>query len=236
MRKFHFILTGSAFIVAALTSSLLYLQAETTAEITIELFDTTEKLSSEKIITKTLRKELEVAELDFKEYKENAACLIALNALKGIISDNEINDLVKEIPKGNPFTSKFQVTSSFGESTGFFPRKEHKGIDGIPEDVHLGNKDIMAFASGEVVSFGVDRVHGKNIIIEHSDKVRTRYSHLYKIFYSGTTGKYVTSETKIGIMGNSGFSQNPHLHFEILIKVNDDKWAQINPHPYIEGE
>lgn len=166
--------------------------------------------------------------------KENAAYFLALEPVYEYFTEEELYELIKEIPKGNLFTTKFQVTASFGESTGFFPRDNHKGIDGIPKNAHLMDWKVMGFAPGKIIDFAYDRIHGKNILQEYSDKIRFRYSHLGKIYNVATTGKLVTPETIIGIMGNTGFSKNPHLHFEILIKVSENKWIQINPRPFIK--
>jgi murein DD-endopeptidase MepM/ murein hydrolase activator NlpD len=173
---------------------------------------------------------------DMIMFRKNAAYFLALEPVYEYFSEEELFELIEEIPKGNLFTTKFQFTSSFGESTGFFPRDDHKGIDGIPKNAHLMNWDVMAFAPGKIVGFGYDKIHGKNIIQEYSDRIQFRYSHLGKIYDIATTGKTVTIKTKIGIMGKTGFSKNAHLHFEILIKVSENKWIQINPRPFIKGE
>lgn len=165
--------------------------------------------------------------------KDNAAYLLALEPVAEYFTEEELFELIEEIPKGNPFLTGFRITASFGESTGFFPRDDHGGTDLIP--LHPENMEwgIYPTASGFVVSDGEDAVHGKNIIIQNTDRVRTRFSHLNKYYYRAVKGKEVTTEILIGEMGNTGYSKNAHLHYEIWIKVSENKWIKINAKPFL---
>lgn len=180
---------------------------------------------------------IEEKEVNIKRLEEESVYLRALSPLIGLVSDDDIKNIIDEIPMGKPFVNdKYQITSSFGESTGFFPRLEHKGTDVIPKNPETADWSIFAYAPGEVVSFGIDHMHGKNIVIQHSPRVRTRYSHLSKIYYTGTTGEIVTADTRIGVMGNTGNSTAAHLHFEIQVKVNVDTWVPIDAKPFLIKE
>lgn len=197
------------------------------------------ELTIKELIESIISKDLIIKNKDFdiKKIIENAEIMIALSPLRELISDDEIEELMYLIPNGNPFRTDFQITGSFGESIGYKnkPRRNHGGTDLIPivpEDMEW---TITPLASGEVVSFGDDRVHGKNITIEHSDRVRTRYSHLEKIYFSGTTGRKVNSNSAIGYMGNSGQSNSPHAHVEIHVLIGE-QWIKIDPRPFLVNE
>jgi len=228
-KKLYFGIWFLAFMCASLLfgSGTLYLLEEQ-KEVSYEL-----EISNMANHIVNLEKVVSEKESKIKKLEEESVYLLALNPLVGLVSDDDIKLLIDIIPRGNPFEENFRVTSSFGESTGFFPRTKHKGIDISPRIPESMSWQIYAFAPGEVVSYGISRDYGKNIVIEHSDRIRTRYAHLSKIYYTGTTGEKVTAETRIGVMGSTGHSTAAHLHFEILIKTNEDKWVQIDPKPYL---
>ncbi|MFA5773486.1 MAG: M23 family metallopeptidase [Candidatus Paceibacterota bacterium] len=106
------------------------------------------------------------------------------------------------------------ITSPYGSRKGGF----HYGID-------IGNKrgtPVVAAASGIVVSVvsgckeGVRSCggrYGNQIVIEHLNGTRTRYSHLSKV--SVFVGQQVSQGKQIGKIGNTGRSTGPHLDFEV---------------------
>ncbi|MBM3212308.1 M23 family metallopeptidase, partial [Candidatus Poribacteria bacterium] len=55
--------------------------------------------------------------------------------------------------------------------------------------------------------------YGKLIVIQHSDNFSTRYGHLSNILVE--KGQRVKQSHKIGLVGSTGRSTGPHLHFEI---------------------
>ena len=188
---------------------------------------------SNKIII--LENKLKSKDEKMKILKDNAAMLLALEPVREYFSEEELFILIKEIPKGNPFITDFLITGSYGESTGFFPRETHFGNDLIP--IHPENMEwgIYPTAPGIVISDGEDVVHGKNLLIENTPRIRTRFSHLGKYYYRATEGNNVTEETLIGEMGSTGYSTSAHLHYEIWIKVAVDKWIKIDAKPFLRS-
>jgi len=181
-------------------------------------------------------------DIEIQTIIDNAEIMVALSPLKDLISDDEIDELISLIPRGNPYRNAFQVTAGFGESVGYHgePRTNHKGFDSIPVNPGTADWSITPIGKGIIKNYGYDAVFGKYITIRHSERVETFYGHLDKIFYSGTTGKEVGPDTKIGIMGGTGLVSSDrkdgggkHLHAELRVWVSD-RWVHINLLPFIE--
>ncbi len=110
-----------------------------------------------------------------------------------------------------PISAPFRWTSPFGWRTDPIAgvRAYHKGTDmacptGTP---------IMASMSGKVIVAGVSRVYGNYVIINHDNGYQTLYGHMSKI--TATKGQWVSQGTIIGLVGSTGYSTGPHLHFTV---------------------
>jgi len=87
----------------------------------------------------------------------------------------------------------------------------HYGID-IANSI---GTPIYAADDGYVLLAGQDTWgYGLQIVIDHGNGFRTRYAHLSKILVKA--GQAVKRGEKIALMGNTGRSTGPHLHFEII--------------------
>ncbi|MEG6586197.1 M23 family metallopeptidase [Dendrosporobacter sp. 1207_IL3150] len=98
-----------------------------------------------------------------------------------------------------------EFTSGFGRRWG----RLHAGID-IANDV---GTPITAALSGRVTYAGWYGGYGYTLMIEHNNGYTTLYGHLAS--FTVGVGQYVKSGQKIGLMGNTGYSTGPHLHFEV---------------------
>lgn len=88
----------------------------------------------------------------------------------------------------------------------------HTGVD----IADRSSPPIFAAESGTVVRAersGYNGGYGRMIIINHEGGLQTLYGHLNQLFVS--VGDTVTRGQTIGIMGNTGRSTGPHLHFEV---------------------
>ncbi|MDQ4120376.1 MAG: M23 family metallopeptidase [Acidobacteriota bacterium] len=75
---------------------------------------------------------------------------------------------------------------------------------------------VVAAGKGTVTFSGADGGYGNVVIIEHADgKVTTRYAHLARCDVSA--GDVVVSGQQIGLVGSTGRSTGPHLHYEVRI-------------------
>lgn len=110
-----------------------------------------------------------------------------------------------------PLYAKYYLTSKFGPRIDPISGKKssHTGIDmacptGTP---------IYASMSGTVQVAGWHNSYGNYVIIKHKDGYQTLYGHMSKILT--TKGEKVTQGQKIGLVGSTGYSTGPHLHFTV---------------------
>jgi murein DD-endopeptidase MepM/ murein hydrolase activator NlpD len=104
-----------------------------------------------------------------------------------------------------------KIVTAYGFQTHPITKKKtlHDGID----IVNKKETKIYAAADGKVIKAEYDSQHGLIVIIEHIAGLQTEYRHLNDL--SVTVGDSVKSGTVIGIMGSTGKSTGPHLHFSI---------------------
>ena len=111
-----------------------------------------------------------------------------------------------------PLKASWRLTSKFGSRPDPFTGvlgQFHGGIDmACPKGT-----PIYAAMSGTVVTTGYSNVYGNYVIIKHIDGYQTLYGHMSKI----TTRKdaYVSQGSQIGLVGSTGASTGPHLHFTV---------------------
>lgn len=116
------------------------------------------------------------------------------------------------------------LSSTFGSRHNPFTDSPdfHEGID-ISNEV---GTPVIAPADGVCIFSGERAGFGQVVEIRHGGSVTTLFGHLEKILIK--PGEPVKRWQKIGLMGNSGRSTGPHLHYEV--HVNDQP---VNPLPYI---
>ena len=111
-----------------------------------------------------------------------------------------------------PLSGGYRISSRFGPRLDPFTGvpSSHTGIDlaivqGTP---------IKAAMSGKIAVVGYTNVYGNYVIIDHENGYQTLYAHLQKPA-PVTKGQRVAQGTKIGLVGNTGYSTGPHLHFTV---------------------
>lgn len=116
-----------------------------------------------------------------------------------------------------PPVTTLTVTSPFGSRkhplTGV--TKLHTGVDfGAPQGAQ-----VSAARDGRVEFAGMTTAYGNRVVIDHGTiggkRLETTYSHLSAL--QVTAGQSVTTGTPVGLVGSTGLSTGPHLHFEVLI-------------------
>ncbi|HET8729861.1 MAG TPA: M23 family metallopeptidase [Moraxellaceae bacterium] len=116
------------------------------------------------------------------------------------------------------------MSSNYGYRTDPFTGRTafHGGIDFAgAEGTH-----VFAVAPGIVTWAGERTGYGNLVEIDHGDGVTTRYAHASRVMVK--VGDLVTKDQLVALMGSTGRSTGPHLHYEVL---RDGK--QVDPSTYI---
>lgn len=116
------------------------------------------------------------------------------------------------------------ITSGYGwRIHPIFRRKAfHEGID----IVSFWGAPVYATADGFVTYAGWKSGYGKIIEISHGRGISTAYAHLSSIRVN--PGTYVKKGQLIGLVGSTGTSIGPHLHYEVR-----KNGVVVNPSPYL---
>ena len=145
-----------------------------------------------------------------------------LFALSTALDDREVQlDILSELiqgeqvksdatPSGRPILSGW-LSSRYGTRIDPFSGKKawHEGVDFAGK----AGSNIVAVASG-VVSWSGERYgYGKMVEVAHGDGVITRYAHNQENLVK--VGDMVRRGDVVALMGNSGRSTGPHVHFEV---------------------
>lgn len=138
----------------------------------------------------------------------------------------EYTDTIMPVISGKwPLPRQFTyVSSPFGFRLHpiFNTRKMHTGID-IPAD--LGTP-VYPACDGTVITAGWGGGYGNVVVISHDSNTQTWYAHLHQI--DVVKGQQVTRDTAIGMVGSTGNSTGPHLHFEV--RLNN---RPVDPEPWL---
>jgi len=123
----------------------------------------------------------------------------------------ELAQMISSLPSEWPVEG--QVVSGVGMRLSPVTGKKefHPGLD-IPNPI-----GTLVHAAGDAVveSAGVNGGNGRSIVLDHGQEITTQYAHLSKIFVS--EGEHVRKGQPIGLVGNSGMSTGPHLHYEMRV-------------------
>ena len=128
-------------------------------------------------------------------------------------------------PAGAPIV-KGWMSSPFGERVDPISGKKawHEGMD------FAGAKgsEVIAVANGVVVFAGYRDGYGQMVEISHGKDMRTRYGHHEEVLVHA--GQSVKRGDVIALMGSSGRSTGPHVHFEVL-----KEGRPVNPARYVSA-
>ncbi len=147
-----------------------------------------------------------------------------LSILEMLLEGKSLNDAM--IPSGRPVKSGW-VSSSYGRRTDpkSGRRAMHHGID------YAGRtgSPIKSVAAGVVSRAGSAGSYGLLIEIDHGNGYTTRYAHNKKLLVK--PGQIVKRGDNIALLGNTGKSTGPHLHFEVRKNGHT-----VNPRSYVLGK
>jgi murein DD-endopeptidase MepM/ murein hydrolase activator NlpD len=117
------------------------------------------------------------------------------------------------------------ISSGFGD-----PNSPLTGEKGFHTGVDIANdtgSPIHATADGEVAYAGWEGGYGKLVIVRHGNGYSTYYGHLSEL--KTAVGKHVKRGDVVGLMGATGNTTGPHLHYEVRVFG-----AAVNPVKYLE--
>ena len=131
---------------------------------------------------------------------------------------SEINgDLFKK-----PLRARYWLSSGYGWRDSPFNTGSRSFHGGIDMAVAQGTP-IYPAMNGTVTTTGYNATYGNYVIITHHSGYKTLYGHMSKI--TCVKGNFVyAGETQIGLVGSTGLSTGPHLHFTVYKNGNT-----INP-------
>jgi len=144
-----------------------------------------------------------------------------LAALENVILARDLNQQIR--PEGRPTRGGF-ISSYFGDRQDPFTGHEafHRGID----FAGAAGSEVVAVAAGVVTWAGARSGYGSLVEINHGNGYVTRYGHNQRAIVS--VGQTVTRGEAVALMGSTGRSTGPHVHFEVL-----KNGRQINPASFL---
>lgn len=185
-----------------------------------------------------LEKELRSSQATLIEAQNDKTSIIRGLNRKETLLENQLDELEAESNRLEGLISSYQSSARRGSSTYVIPwrgglvrpaagrlssgfgwrvhpisrrRKMHNGIDiaaptGTP---------IFAAAPGVVISATTMRGYGKTVVIDHGGGFSTLYGHCSRLLVR--SGQRVRAGERIALMGSTGYSTGPHLHFETRV-------------------
>lgn len=166
-------------------------------------------------------KELQEKVEEFEEEMENLEYEILNASLANFGDDYAGGEMAWPTPGYKTITSKYGMRMH----PIFNVYRMHTGVDiGAP----LG-ANIIAVNDGVVTLSAYSSSYGYYVMIDHGGGVVTLYAHASKLV--ATEGDIVKKGDVIALVGSTGWSTGPHLHFEVRINGKTQ-----DPLPYITGQ
>ena len=154
------------------------------------------------------------------------------------LSEFELNKYSEVENSLEKFQTRLRHTPSIWPTTGWTSRgfgMKHDPFTGMKQ-FHRGidvasrmGTPVIATADGRIKMAGKNGGMGKTIVIDHGYGFVSRYAHLSK--YEVKRGQRVKRGDVIALMGSTGYSTGPHLHYEVI-----RNGKSINPFQYILNE
>jgi len=146
------------------------------------------------------------------------------SALADVLLGRQLSAEIR--PTGRPVRDGY-ISSGFGVRMDPFTGEEgiHKGVDfAAPE-----GSTVLAVAAGIVTWAGPREGYGNLIEINHGNGYSTRYGHNETLLVK--VGDQVQRGQAVALVGSTGRSTGPHVHFEVL-----KNGVQINPMKFVDGQ
>jgi murein DD-endopeptidase MepM/ murein hydrolase activator NlpD len=163
----------------------------------------------------------DAAVIDLNDQLDNREQQLAI--LEDLIVSKQIKHETR--PAGRPITAGW-ISSYFGQRTDPFTGKleMHKGMD----FAGMAGSKVVSAANGVVTWSGPRYGYGNLVEINHGNGYTTRYGHNEDILVE--VGDVVEKGQPISLMGSTGRSTGPHVHYEVL--KND---RPIDPASFVQA-
>lgn len=137
----------------------------------------------------------------------------------------EIRSALRRLPLGAPL-DEFSVMSGFGVRRDPFNGQlaMHAGLDLAAP----ARTPVLATAAGTVSVAGWNGEYGNFVEIQHDFGLATRYGHLTRI--DVRVGQRVERRQPVGLLGSTGRSTGPHVHYEVTVDGR-----AVDPARYVEA-
>jgi murein DD-endopeptidase MepM/ murein hydrolase activator NlpD len=154
--------------------------------------------------------------LNIEKHEEHFNNLEAIYLKQTVLKDT--------LPNATPVNAPYN-SSSYGWRVDPFlgVRAFHEGLDFSSE---VG-QPIKATAAGIVIAAEVTPEYGNMVRISHGSGLETRYAHASKLLVK--EGDRIKKNQVIALVGNTGRSTGPHLHYEI--RMNGES---LDPRKYLK--
>lgn len=145
------------------------------------------------------------------------------NVLEDMLMSRNLHEEV--FPAGRPVT-KGWLSSKYGTRSDPFTGKPefHKGVDLAGKE----GSDIISVAAGVVTWADKRYGYGNLVEVNHGNGYVTRYGHAKEVLVK--VGQTVKKGQKIALIGNTGRSTGPHVHFEVWVDGRT-----VDPSKYIHA-
>lgn len=189
--------------------------------VTIEIKKLARNIQSKKTYIENLAEEKQKVykslEQRKREYEKNIAELEQSskeieNMVKKMLAERKAKGLAGPQGTGTFIWPLYgRITSTFGyrRSPIWGGRSFHTGLDIAASH----GSPIKAADGGEVIYSGWWRGYGKLVILDHGKGISTLYAHMSRIY--AQKDQKVAKGQVLGLVGSTGWSTGPHLHFEV---------------------
>jgi murein DD-endopeptidase MepM/ murein hydrolase activator NlpD len=127
-----------------------------------------------------------------------------------------------------PVKGKTRLTATYPSYSDGSP---HWGIDIVMSNGNTRGQPFYAAQGGEVIiaknDGGWNYGFGNYCVVDHGDGTQTLYAHSDGLVVR--KGQIVQKGEKLGVIGSTGNSTGPHLHFEVRVKKADGSVSRENP-------
>ncbi|MDH3404759.1 MAG: M23 family metallopeptidase [Acidobacteriota bacterium] len=147
-------------------------------------------------------------------------------------------DQVLTTPSVSPLNrDEFVLTSPFGNRRSPFTKERdfHPGLDlaaSTGTEIHAPAAGVVVFAGRYPLRQSVSWWrYGNLVALRNGERFITLFGHCEEVLVK--SGQRVAQGDVIATVGNTGWSTNPHLHYEVRVLGEDGEFTPVDPRIYI---